>query len=50
MRNVFDVTGRLVLTLPISTKENNLKIDVRSLNKSVYFLVIGDYKQKFIRE
>lgn len=47
---IYEVTGRLVLTVPISTKVNNLKIDVRSLNKGAYFIVIGDYKQKFIKE
>lgn len=43
---IIDFNGRVILTTQI---ENN-KIDVKNLEKGVYFLKIGDITNKFIKK
>lgn len=47
--NIFDVTGRNVLSQTVRSNESNFKIDTQELAKGMYFVKIGAHTEKFMK-
>ena len=46
---IFDITGRLLIN--VENKETNLlQINVSNLSKGMYFVKVGNYTIKFVKE
>jgi Secretion system C-terminal sorting domain len=47
--NVFDISGRTVLTQLVRGEETNVQLDLNNLTKGVYFIKINDRAEKFMK-
>jgi len=45
---IIDLTGNIIKQLKVQKSE--LRIQIQDLEKGIYFLKVGDYKQRFIKE
>lgn len=47
--DIFDITGRLILSQTVKAEESNFKIDVSNLSKGLYFIKIANHTEKFMK-
>ena len=48
--NIFDITGKLVLTKPCTNFTGDMDIDVIELPQGMYFVKVGSAAKKFVKE